>query len=185
MDELFTRYMYYKRAVKDGQKSKNSTTESLRKFYEKNNYELITNNNILSDLKILSDFWKDILDFENNIFNSNISMQGGKIGFNSQDAYTQILQSYISGESNARLQIYSDGRIIFGNGTENAKVRLELSNNDTLKIANGSLLLGTGKTIGVGNSVAATTPRNVVAKFEILNDNGISLGYVPIYDTIN
>ena len=126
-----------------------------------------------------------ILDFENNIFNSNISMQGGKIGFNSQDAYTQILQSFISGESNARLQIYSDGRIIFGNGTENAKVRLELSNNDTLKLANGTLLLGTGKTIGVGNSVAATTPGNVVAKFEILNDNGISLGYVPIYDTIN
>ena len=126
-----------------------------------------------------------ILDFENNIFNSNISMQGGKIGFSSQDAYTQILQSFISGEGYARLQIYSDGRMIFGNGKENAKVRLELSNNDTLKLANGTLLLGTGKTIGVGNSVAATTPGNVVAKFEILNDNGISLGYVPIYDTIN
>ena len=126
-----------------------------------------------------------ILDYENNIFNSNISIQGGKIGFNSQDPYTQILQSFISGEGFARLQVYSDGRIIFGNGTENAKVRLELSNNDTLKLSNGSLLLGSGKTIGVGNSVAATTPGSVVAKFEILNDNGISLGYVPIYDTIN
>ena len=33
MDELFTRYMYYKRAC---QKIKSSTTEALRKFYEKN-----------------------------------------------------------------------------------------------------------------------------------------------------
>lgn len=127
-----------------------------------------------------------ILDFENNIFNSNISMQSGKkIGFNSPDAYTQILQSFVNGDSYARLQIYSDGRIIFGNGNENPKVRFEISNNDALKLANGSLLLGTGKTIGVGNSAVATTPRNVVAKFEILNENGVSLGYVPIYDRID
>ena len=127
-----------------------------------------------------------ILDFENNIFNSNISIQSGKkISFNSTDAYSQILQSFVSGESYARLQIYSDGRIIFGNGKENAKVRLGISNNDALKLVNGSLLLGTGKTIGVGNSTVATTPGNVVAKFEILNENGVSLGYVPIYDRID
>ena len=38
MDELFTRYMYYIRA-KQGIKS--STTEALRKFYEKDNYTLL------------------------------------------------------------------------------------------------------------------------------------------------
>ena len=113
-------------------------------------------------------------------------MQSGKkIGFNSPDAYTQILQSFVNGDSYARLQIYSDGRIIFGNGNENPKVRFEISNNDALKLVNGSLLLGTGKTIGVGNSTVATTLGNVVAKFEILNENGVSLGYVPIYDRID
>lgn len=38
MDELFTRYMYYERA-KQGIKS--STTEALRKFYERNAYSLL------------------------------------------------------------------------------------------------------------------------------------------------
>ena len=94
MDELFTRYMYYKRAVKDGQKSKNSTTESLRKFYEKNNYELITNNNILSDLKILSDFWKDILDFENNRFNENIKKKIFVLKYSHNGMWTYFLSVY-------------------------------------------------------------------------------------------
>ena len=38
MDELFTRYMYYIRA-KMGIKT--STTEALRKFYERNGYALL------------------------------------------------------------------------------------------------------------------------------------------------
>ena len=128
-----------------------------------------------------------ILDFENNIFNSNISMQSGKkIGFNSPDAYSQILQSFVNGDSYARLQIYSDGRIIFGNGNENPKVRFEISNNNNaLKLMNGDLILANGKTLGIGNSASATTPNNVVAKFEILNENGVSLGYIPIYDRID
>ena len=57
MDELFTRYMYYERA-KMGIKS--STTEALRKFYEKNSYELLKNNTILENLECLAMFWEDI-----------------------------------------------------------------------------------------------------------------------------
>lgn len=57
MDELFTRYMYFERA-KQGIKS--STTEALRKFYEKNKYELLKNENTLNNLEMLADFWKSI-----------------------------------------------------------------------------------------------------------------------------
>lgn len=57
MDELFTRYMYYRRAKKG---IKSSTTEALRKFYEKNNYELLKNEETLEDLKALADFWTDV-----------------------------------------------------------------------------------------------------------------------------
>lgn len=57
MDELFTRYMYFIRA-KQGIKS--STTEALRKFYEKNKYELLKKDETLSNLKILAYFWSDI-----------------------------------------------------------------------------------------------------------------------------
>ncbi len=57
MDELFTRYMYFERA-KMGIKS--STTEALRKFYEKDSYKLLKNDVILENLIILANFWNDI-----------------------------------------------------------------------------------------------------------------------------
>lgn len=57
MDELFTRYMYYERA-KLGIKS--STTEALRKFYEKDGYSLLKNDVTLDNLIELADFWNDI-----------------------------------------------------------------------------------------------------------------------------
>ncbi len=57
MDEIFTRYMYYERA-KQGIKS--STTEALRKFYEKNAYALLKNDQTFENLINLADFWNDV-----------------------------------------------------------------------------------------------------------------------------
>lgn len=57
MDELFTRYMYYERA-KMGIKS--STTEALRRFYEKDSYKLLKNDYTLNNLVELATFWNDI-----------------------------------------------------------------------------------------------------------------------------
>ena len=57
MDEIFTRYMYYERA-KQGNKS--STTEALRKFYEKNSYALLKNDQTFENLIDLADFWNDV-----------------------------------------------------------------------------------------------------------------------------
>ena len=58
MDELFTRYMYYLRA-KQGNKS--STTEALRRFYERDKYALLNNSQALNNLEILANFWDDVL----------------------------------------------------------------------------------------------------------------------------
>lgn len=57
MDELFTRYMYYERA-KQGIKS--STTEALRKFYEKNGYSLLKSDETFRNLIDLAAFWNDV-----------------------------------------------------------------------------------------------------------------------------
>ncbi|MBQ4547529.1 MAG: DUF262 domain-containing protein [Oscillospiraceae bacterium] len=57
MDELFTRYMYFERA-KMGIKS--STTEALRKFYEKDSYKLLKNEVLFENLIILANFWNDV-----------------------------------------------------------------------------------------------------------------------------
>lgn len=57
MDELFTRYMYYQRAK---QGNRNTTTEALRDFYEKNRYELLNQPETLSDLEALANFWERV-----------------------------------------------------------------------------------------------------------------------------
>ena len=57
LDELFTRYMYYERA-KMGVIS--STTEALRKFYEKDAYILLKNERTFENLIDLAKFWEDV-----------------------------------------------------------------------------------------------------------------------------
>ena len=57
MDELFARYMYFLRA-KEGNKS--TTTEALRKFYERNKYQYLKTENTIEDLKSLAHFWKSV-----------------------------------------------------------------------------------------------------------------------------
>lgn len=69
MDELFTRYMYYERAC---QKIKLSTTEALRKFYEKNSYALLKKDNTLDDLESLADFWNDVSNQDKERFSENV-----------------------------------------------------------------------------------------------------------------
>ncbi len=69
MDELFTRYMYFMRA---NQGIKSSTTEALRKFYEKDKYSLLKNENTLLNLKVLADFWNDVYSQEVDRFSKKV-----------------------------------------------------------------------------------------------------------------
>lgn len=71
MDELFTEYMYYLRA-KQGIKS--TTTEALRKFFEKNNYSLLKNDEALKDLEKLADFWSAI-ESQDEVFSERVLKQ--------------------------------------------------------------------------------------------------------------
>ena len=57
MDELFARYMYFLRA-REGNKS--TTTEALRKFYERNKYQYLKREDTISELKALALFWKSV-----------------------------------------------------------------------------------------------------------------------------
>ena len=69
MDELFTRYMYYERA-KLGIKS--STTESLRRFYERDSYKLLKNDYTLNNLVELANFWNDVSNQNRERFSDRI-----------------------------------------------------------------------------------------------------------------
>lgn len=61
MDELFTRYMYYERAKKG---IKDTTTASLRDFYENDSYALLKREETLSNLEALLEFWRRVGDHE-------------------------------------------------------------------------------------------------------------------------
>jgi len=69
MDELFTRYMYFLRA-KEGNKS--TTTEALRKFYERHKYQYFKQPDTISELKALASFWKSVSDQDTNRFSDGV-----------------------------------------------------------------------------------------------------------------
>lgn len=69
MDELFTRYMYYLRA-KEGNKS--TTTEALRKFYERGKYKYLKDDIIIGNLKSLALFWENVARQNKDIFSEDI-----------------------------------------------------------------------------------------------------------------
>ncbi|NLW35260.1 MAG: DUF262 domain-containing protein [Syntrophorhabdus aromaticivorans] len=69
MDELFTRYMYFLRA-KEGNKS--TTTEALRKFYERQKYTYLKQPHTISELKALALFWKSVSDQDTTRFSDRV-----------------------------------------------------------------------------------------------------------------
>lgn len=69
MDELFTRYMYFLRAKEE---IKSSTTEALRKFYERNKYRYLKQDNTIGELKSLALFWKSVSDQDKERFSESV-----------------------------------------------------------------------------------------------------------------
>lgn len=69
LDELFTLYMYFLRAK---QGNTNTTTEALRKFYEKDTYKALKNETTLDELEILIKFWYDVNNQDLNRFSDKV-----------------------------------------------------------------------------------------------------------------
>lgn len=65
MDELFAKYMYYLRA---GEEIRNTTTESLRTFFDKDKYRRLKNENTIPDLLELAHFWEAVHDRDSTRF---------------------------------------------------------------------------------------------------------------------
>lgn len=69
MDELFTRYMYFLRAKEENKKT---TTEALRKFFERGKYQYLKQTNTMSELKALALFWKSVSDQDKTRFSDSV-----------------------------------------------------------------------------------------------------------------
>lgn len=91
MDELFTRYMYYLRAKQGNRKT---STESLRKFFEKNNYELLKNDYALTDLEILGSFWYSVEKQLDTVFSERVLKQLIILNYAPNSMWTYFLSVY-------------------------------------------------------------------------------------------
>lgn len=91
MDELFTRYMYFERAKKG---IKSSTTEALRKFYEKDAYALLNNDTTLPNLINLADFWNDISNQDKDRFSEKVLKRLFVLNYAPNGMWTYFLSVY-------------------------------------------------------------------------------------------
>ena len=91
LDELFSRYMYYERA-KMGNTS--STTESLRKFYERNKYELLRKDETLENLIDLACFWNDVADQDNERFSEDVLKKLFVLNYAPNSMWTYFVSVY-------------------------------------------------------------------------------------------
>ena len=91
MDEIFTRYMYYERA-KAGVKS--STTEALRKFYERDGYGLLKKEKTFDDIVDLANFWMDVYDQNAERFSDTVLRRFFVFTFAPNSMWTYFLSVY-------------------------------------------------------------------------------------------
>jgi uncharacterized protein with ParB-like and HNH nuclease domain len=102
MDELFTRYMYY---IRSKQGIKSSTTEALRKFYEKDKYAILKQDETLPNLKILVDFWNDIHAQNPDRFSNKILRKLFILHYAPNGMWTYFLSVYFLQNKDAHLHL--------------------------------------------------------------------------------
>lgn len=109
MDELFTRYMYYERAK---QGNKQTTTEALRKFYEKKDYEILKSETTFDNLEILADFWTDIIN-QDSKFGDNVLKDLFILNYAPNGMWNYFLSVYFMQYKNDKKELDLDKLHIF------------------------------------------------------------------------
>jgi len=105
MDELFTRYMYYERALLG---IKSSTTEALRKFYEKDRYKLLHSKETFDNLKQLAIFWFDIYNQNTDRFSNKILRRLFVLSYAPNGMWTYITSVYFMHNKDINGQLDED-----------------------------------------------------------------------------
>ncbi|MBD5272407.1 MAG: DUF262 domain-containing protein [Bacteroides sp.] len=111
LDELFTRYMYYERA-KLGIKS--STTEALRKFYERDSYAIFKKPETLDNITTLAKFWQDVNLQDTERFSQDILRKLFVLNYAPNGMWTYLVTVYFmqNHESDGSLDDYKFGKFL-------------------------------------------------------------------------
>lgn len=108
MDELFTRYMYFRRA-KQGNRS--TTTEGLRDFFERDSYKILKSETTLTDLEELASFWQQVENRED--FNDDITRQLYILSFAPNRMWTYIVSVFFMNSYERSHELNSDEFLAF------------------------------------------------------------------------
>lgn len=112
LDELFTRYMYYERALLT---NRSSMTEGLRKFYEKNGYVLLRREQTLENLVLLADFWKDVYSQNEDRFSVDVLKRLFVLNYAPNSLWTYIVSVYFMHYKNAENMLDNEKFYMFLN----------------------------------------------------------------------
>lgn len=99
MDEVFTRYMYYVRATMG---ITSSTTEALRKFYEKDKYALLKQDDTLQNIEDLADFWNDISNQDADKFSEPILKKLFVLNYAPNSMWTYFVSVYFMAKKDGK-----------------------------------------------------------------------------------
>ena len=114
MDEAFTRYMYYERSL---QGIKSSSTEALRKFYEKDSYALLKRDETMENIIDLVNFWKDVEDQNVDRFSDRVLRQLYILNYAPNGMWTYFLSVYYMANRNDNGELDDDELYKFLNQT--------------------------------------------------------------------
>ncbi len=109
MDELFTRYMYYERAM---QRNRKTTTEALRKFYEKDKYALLKKEETLKNLESLASFWSAI-EHQDDIFSDRVLRELFVLKYAPNGMWTYLLTVYFMHNKNENGELNEEKFYLF------------------------------------------------------------------------
>lgn len=112
LDELFTRYMYYERALLT---NRSSMTEGLRKFYEKDGYVLLRREQTLENLVLLADFWKDVYSQNEGRFSVDVLKRLFVLNYAPNSLWTYIVSVYFMHYKNAENMLDNEKFYLFLN----------------------------------------------------------------------
>jgi len=110
MDELFTRYMYFERAKME---IRSSTTEALRKFYEKDSYKLLKREETFENLIILADFWNDVANQNIERFSESILRRLFVLNYAPNGMWTLFVSVYFMQNKDERLALEEESFYAF------------------------------------------------------------------------
>ena len=110
MDELFTRYMYYERAKLN---IRQTTTEALRKFYEKDKYSILKRDETLLNLEKLASFWKSVTLQDDASFSDRVLKKLSVLNNAPNGMWTYLVSVYFMKYSDKDGKLEEDRLVIF------------------------------------------------------------------------